>query len=182
MNRAVILDRDGVINVDTGFLYRIEECRFIDGIFDLARYFTDSGFRLVIATNQSGIGRGYFTEADFRRLMGWMIERFREHGVEIDRIYHAPDRPDDPNPLRPGWRKPAPGMLLQAIADLGLDRRECWAIGDQARDLVAADAAGIVHRVLLDPAAPAVKRRGGHWVVPRLAEIPPLLQRTAAAV
>jgi D-glycero-D-manno-heptose 1,7-bisphosphate phosphatase len=182
MNRALILDRDGVINVDTGFLHRIEDCRFVEGIFDLARVFADHDFRLVIATNQSGIGRGYFTEADFRRLMGWMIERFRDHDVEIDRIYHAPDAPDTPVPSRPGWRKPEPGMMLQAIADFDLDRTECWSVGDHDRDLAAAAAAGIAHNVLFDPATPATEWRGDHWVVARLAEIPLLLQRTVVAV
>jgi D-glycero-D-manno-heptose 1,7-bisphosphate phosphatase len=182
MNRALFLDRDGVINVDTGYLHRIEDCRFVDGIFELTRGFAERGFRLVIVTNQSGIGRGFFTEADFRRLMAWMIGRFREHGVEIDRIYHAPDAPDSPAPSRPGWRKPAPGMLLQAIADLDLDPAACWAVGDRKRDLKAAAAAGVAYRVLFDPAAPATERRVDHWIVPRLGEILPLLQRTVEAV
>ncbi|HVJ55255.1 MAG TPA: HAD family hydrolase [Aliidongia sp.] len=179
--RGLILDRDGVVNIDTGYLHRIEECRFVDGIFDLARLFAGRGFRLAIATNQSGIGRGYFTAADFDRLMGWMQDRFRAEGVEIDRIYHAPEHPDAV-PSRPGWRKPGPGMLLQAIADLDLDPAQSWAIGDHPRDLMAAEAAGIAHRVLLDPAVPETSRQAGHWIVPRLAEIGPLLQRTVDAV
>ncbi len=174
LNRALILDRDGVINVDTGFLHRIEECRFVDGIAALLRFFAGEGFRLVIATNQSGIGRGLFTEADYQLLMGWMTERFRQQGIVIDRVYHAPDAPDDPAPRFPGWRKPAPGMVLEAIRELDLDPAASWAIGDRMRDLEAAEAAGIPHRVLFDPTIAATERRAGYWAVPRLADIPAL--------
>jgi D-glycero-D-manno-heptose 1,7-bisphosphate phosphatase len=176
---GLILDRDGVINGDIGFLHRIEECRFVDGIFDLVAMFRDRGFRLAIATNQSGIGRGYFAPADFRLLMGWILARFQEHGIVIEGVYHAPDHPseglgryrrDTP------WRKPGPGMLLQAIADLDLDPGRSWAIGDKPGDMAAASAAGIGHRVLLAPATPGPARHAdGYWTVPSLAAIPPLL-------
>ena len=179
---GLILDRDGVINLDTGFLYRIEECRFVDGIFELAAAFRDRGFRLAIATNQSGIGRGYFEAADFRRLMAWILARFRDHGIAIEGIYHAPDHPtegigryrrDTP------WRKPGPGMLLQAIADLDLDPARSWAIGDRPGDMVAAAAAGIGHRVLLAPAEPdPVHGRDGYWTVSSLTAVAPLLVAT----
>src|SRR5580700_11321091 len=89
--RGLLLDRDGVINHDIDFLSRIEDCRFIDGIFDLARSFAERGFAIVIATNQSGIGRGYFSEADFAVLMAWMRGEFLRHGVAIDAVYHCPD-------------------------------------------------------------------------------------------
>ena len=180
LERGLILDRDGVINHDTGFLHRIEECRFMPGIFETVAAFRDRGYRLAIATNQSGIGRGLYGPAEFRRLMGWMLARFREHGLIIDAVYHAPQHPDAATP----WRKPGPGMLLQAIADLGLDPAASWAIGDKSRDIEAAVAAGIGHRVLLDPAAGAVRPAETHWVVPSLAAIPPLLdaaQRTVEA-
>jgi D-glycero-D-manno-heptose 1,7-bisphosphate phosphatase len=176
---GLILDRDGVVNIDTGYLHRIDECRFVDGIFDLAACFRDRGFGLAIATNQSGIGRGRFGPAEFRRLMAWMVARFRSEGIVIDAVYHAPDHPtegvgryrrDTP------WRKPGPGMLLQAIADLELDPARSWAVGDNPGDMIAAAAAGIGHRVLLDPTAANVERRAdGYWAVPSLAAIPPLV-------
>ena len=176
---GLILDRDGVVNVDTGFAHRIEDCSFVDGIFELAAAFRDRGFRLVIATNQSGIGRGYFGPAEFRRFMAWMLAQFQARGLIIEGLYHAPDHPtegigryrrDTP------WRKPGPGMLLQAIADLDLDPAQSWAIGDRAGDMVAAAAAGIGHRVLLAPGSPSPAQQGdGHWTVPSLAVVPPLL-------
>ena len=180
LGRGLILDRDGVINRDTGFLHRIEECRFMPGIFETVAAFRDLGFRLAIATNQSGIGRGLYGPGEFRRLMAWMLARFREHGLIVDAVYHAPEHPDAATP----WRKPGPGMLLQAVADLGLDPAASWAIGDKPGDVAAAEAAGIGHRVLLDPTADALRRVERHWIVPSLAEIPPLLdlaQRTVEA-
>jgi len=178
---GLILDRDGVINHDTGFLHRIEECRFVDGIFELAAAFRDRGFRLAIVTNQSGIGRGYFEAADFRRLMAWMLARFRDHGIVIEGVYHAPDHPTEgigQHRRDTPWRKPGPGMLVQAIADLDLDPQRSWAIGDRPGDMAAAAAAGIGHRVLLAPAAsdPA-QGRDGCWTVSSLAAIVPLLAR-----
>ena len=180
---GLILDRDGVINVDTGFLHRIEDCRFVDGIFELAAVFRDRGFRLAIATNQSGIGRGLYGPAEFRMLMAWMLAQFRARGVEIDAVYHAPDHPTEGQGAYrrdTDWRKPGPGMLRQAVADLDLDPARSWAIGDKAGDMVAAAAAGIGHRALLVAEASAVSRHAdGYWVVPALAAIPQLLDRSA---
>jgi D-glycero-D-manno-heptose 1,7-bisphosphate phosphatase len=177
---GLILDRDGVVNIDTGYLHRIEDCRFVPGIFDLVRGFAERGFAIVVATNQSGIGRGYYTEADFRTLMGWMDAEFRRAaGTGFDAVYHCPDHPTEGvGPYRRDnpWRKPGAGMALQAIADLGLDPASSWAVGDKPTDLAAAATAGIAHRVLLDEAAPELRWISTHWVVPRLAEILPLLE------
>jgi D-glycero-D-manno-heptose 1,7-bisphosphate phosphatase len=126
--RALILDRDGVVNHDSGYLHRIEECRFVDGIFEMTAAFAARGFAIVIATNQSGIGRGLYSETDFNRLMDWMRGEFRRRGVELAGVYHCPDHPTEgvghyrrENP----WRKPGPGMLLQAAADSSRHRSAC---------------------------------------------------------
>jgi D-glycero-D-manno-heptose 1,7-bisphosphate phosphatase len=178
---GLILDRDGVINVDTGFLHRIEECRFVEGIFELAVAFRDRGFRIAIATNQSGIGRGLYGPAEFRTLMGWMLAQFRHHGVEIDAVYHAPDHPTEGQGAyrrETSWRKPGPGMLLQAIADLDLDPALSWAIGDKAGDMAAAAAVGIGRRVLLVPDAKGpTQHTDGYSIVPSLAAISAMLER-----
>ena len=176
--RALFLDRDGVVNEDTGYLHRIDECRFVDGIFALAAGFAARGFAIVIATNQSGIGRGYFSEADFAALMDWMRGEFRRRGVELAAIYHCPDHPtagqgayrrDNP------WRKPGPGMMLKGAADLALDLGACWSIGDRPGDAEAARAAGIGTIVHYDPHAAAARRQGDLWVVPRLDDVLALL-------
>ena len=171
---GLILDRDGVINVDTGFVFRPEECRFVPGIFDLVRAARRRGMAIAVATNQSGIGRGYFSEADFHRLMAWMGDVLTaETGAGFDAVYFCPDHPTDgvgPYRRESSWRKPAPGMLLQAISDLDLDPERSWAIGDKLRDVEAATAANIAHNMLFDAEAPAVARGAGYWVVPSLGD------------
>jgi D-glycero-D-manno-heptose 1,7-bisphosphate phosphatase len=180
--RGLILDRDGVVNEDSGYLYRVEECRFVDGIFELTQAFVARGFAIAIASNQSGIGRGYFTEADFERLMVWMTGEFARKGVPIAAVYHCPDHPTEGvgryrrvNP----WRKPGPGMLLQAAADLNLDLARSWTVGDQMSDIEAGRAAGVGRLVRYDPLAPEVARCQDFWVVPRLQGVKELLAREA---
>jgi len=175
---ALLLDRDGVVNVDTGYLHQIAECRFLDGIFELVSAFRERGFAIVIATNQSGIGRGYYDEEQFRQFMGWMGEEFARRCAAIDAVYHCPDHPtaglgrylrDSPR------RKPGPGMLLEAAAELGLDLGASWCVGDQPSDIAAGRAAGVGTLVLLETAAPTTKRQEDFWVVPRLAAARELL-------
>ncbi len=176
--RGLILDRDGIINVDTHYLSRIEDCVFVEGIFPLLQRFSADGFRLAIATNQSGIARGYFTEADFDRLMAWMRGEFAKHGITIDAIYHSPYHPTEgigDYRRDSDCRKPKPGMFLQAIADLSLDPATSWAIGDSEHDMVAAQSAGIGHRVLLNPAHSQHRRDDGVWIVPTLSAIHALI-------
>ncbi|MBM3560157.1 MAG: HAD-IIIA family hydrolase, partial [Alphaproteobacteria bacterium] len=121
--RALFLDRDGVINRDPGYLHRIEDFVFLDGVFAACRRAWAMGYRLVIVTNQSGIGRGLYDEAAFTSLTEWMCGRFREEGVEIAAVYHDPTHPVAG---QGAWRraspdrKPAPGMLLRARDDLGI--------------------------------------------------------------
>jgi D-glycero-D-manno-heptose 1,7-bisphosphate phosphatase len=175
---GLILDRDGVINDDTGYVHRVDQCRFVDGIFDVARAFAARGFGIVIATNQSGIGRGLYSEADFQTLMAWMRAEFAHRGVEIAGVYHCPDHPTEgigAYRRESSWRKPAPGMLLQAARDHGLDLARSWTIGDKPRDIEAGRAAGVGTSVLLDPAVAAARRHGDHWIVPRLDDVVRLL-------
>jgi D-glycero-D-manno-heptose 1,7-bisphosphate phosphatase len=177
--RGLILDRDGVVNQDIGFLSRIADCRFVDGIFELVRAFRERGFAVVIATNQSGIGRGLFGEAEFAELMAWMAGEFTRHGAAVDRVYHCPDHPTEGigrYRRENDWRKPGPGMLLQAAADLSLDLARSWTIGDKERDIAAGRNAGVGTLVQLDEAASEARRDGDVWVVPSLAEAIRLLR------
>lgn len=171
---ALILDRDGVVNHDDGYVHRAADCRFVDGVFAMAAAFAARGFALVIATNQSGIGRGYYSEAEFATFMQWMKAEFAARGTPIDAVYFSPDHPTEGQPgyrSDSDWRKPKPGMLLQAAADLGLDLSRSWAVGDRLTDIEAGQAAGVGTLVLFDPAAPRVERRGDYWVVPRLEDV-----------
>ncbi len=151
-SRALFLDRDGVINHDTGYTFEIGEFRFIDGVFDLCRTARELGFLLVVATNQSGIGRGLFTEADFQHLTEWMKQQFIANDAPLAAVYHCPYHPDGIGSYRKqsDWRKPAPGMLLQAAKDLNLDLGQSVLVGDKEHDIAAAKAAGLGASILFD--------------------------------
>jgi D-glycero-D-manno-heptose 1,7-bisphosphate phosphatase len=131
-----------VVNHDTGYLHRIEDCVFIDGIFELLTAFQRAGFRLIIATNQAGIGRGFYGEGEFRRLMQWIGHEMVAYGV----VYYCADHPTETiggYRRSSTWRKPSPGMLIEAIETFGLDPAASWQLGDQEHDMSAAGAAGI---------------------------------------
>ena len=149
-SRALFLDRDGVINTDAGYTYKISEFNFIDGIFDLCRVANELGYLLVVATNQAGIGRGYYTETDFQRLTEWMKLQFIANSAPLAAVYHCPYHPDGIGNYRKqsDWRKPAPGMLLAAAADLNLDLGQSVLVGDKEHDIAAAKAAGLGASIL----------------------------------
>jgi D-glycero-D-manno-heptose 1,7-bisphosphate phosphatase len=152
VRRALFLDRDGVINEDTGYVHRPDQFVFRDGVFDLCRAAEAEGFALVVVTNQAGIGRGYYTEADFHALTEWMLERFAAEGVRFTDVEFCPDHPVHgiglyrrENPRR----KPGPGMILDACRAHGLDPAVSIMLGDRATDMQAALAAGVGTRLLL---------------------------------
>jgi len=141
MNKALFIDRDGVINVDKGHVYRSEDFEFNAGIFGLCRQYLAEDFIIVVITNQAGIAKGIYTEADYLRLTDWMIGQFENNGVTISKVYHCPHHPDISGPCQ--CRKPNPGMILQAIEEFNLDISECVLIGDKDTDLEAGRRAGI---------------------------------------
>ena len=152
MNRALFLDRDGVINVDKGYVYRIEDFEFTSGIFQLCSTAQDFGFVPIVITNQAGIGRGYYTEDDFRRLTGWMLEQFDARGIRMGRVYHCPCHPTAGigDYRRESYdRKPNPGMILRAKDDFGLDLSNSILVGDKDSDIKAGTAAGVGYNVKL---------------------------------
>lgn len=148
---AVFLDRDGVINHDEGYVHHPAEFKFIDGVFAACRHLHDLGYRLVIVTNQSGIGRGYYSEADFLTLTTWMREQFAQAGIPLTGVYYCPHVPDETGQTGCNCRKPAPGMLLQAMADHNLEAKSSLMIGDRWSDLEAGVAAGVQRLVLVQP-------------------------------
>jgi D-glycero-D-manno-heptose 1,7-bisphosphate phosphatase len=141
MNKALFIDRDGVINVDKVHVYHIEDFEFTEGIFDLCRGYFDAGYLIMVITNQAGIAKGIYTETDFMKLTEWMIEQFRNYGILISKVYYCPHHPDITGPCQ--CRKPAPGMILRAIKEFDLDIKECVLIGDMETDLAAGRNAGI---------------------------------------
>jgi D-glycero-D-manno-heptose 1,7-bisphosphate phosphatase len=141
MNKALFIDRDGVINVDKVHVYRKEDFEFTDGIFDLCRKYSDKGYIILVITNQAGIAKGLYSEEDFKKLTLWMTEQFSDRDIIISKVYHCPHHPDIDGPCQ--CRKPAPGMILQGVKDFNLDISKCVLIGDMDSDLEAGRRAGI---------------------------------------
>jgi D-glycero-D-manno-heptose 1,7-bisphosphate phosphatase len=149
---ALFLDRDGVINVEKNYVHRIEDFEFLDGIFDLCRAATERNMPIVVVTNQAGIGRGYYSETQFLKLMDWMVARFVEEGAPIAAVYFCPYHPEygvGPYKVDSFDRKPKPGMILRARDELGLLLESSVLIGDKASDIAAARAANVGRAILL---------------------------------
>lgn len=137
MNKAVFLDRDGTINVEKHYLHNIEDFEFLPGVIEGLKMLQDAGFLLVIITNQSGIGRGYYTEEDFHKLNNWMLQTLKDNGVNIAKVYYCPHLPDakvEAYRKDCDCRKPKLGMYEQAIKDLEISLEGSFAIGDKIRD------------------------------------------------
>ncbi|WP_260703367.1 D-glycero-alpha-D-manno-heptose-1,7-bisphosphate 7-phosphatase [Edaphobacter flagellatus] len=142
--RALFLDRDGVVNEEIGYLHKAEDVRFVPGIFSLCRTAMQLGYRLVVVTNQAGIARGYYTEADFEALMQWMREELRAEGVELDAVYYCPYHPEHgigEYRREHEDRKPGTGMLRRAVKEFGISLVDSVMVGDRCSDIVAANRA-----------------------------------------
>ena len=141
MTKALFLDRDGTINVDYGYVYEPERFVFIDGVFDFCRLAQDKGYLIIVITNQSGIARGFFTEADFAAITRHMVDGLHAAGVTIADVFHCPslDGPD---------RKPEPGLFLKAKEKHDIDMAASMNIGDSERDLEAGRRAGVGRNML----------------------------------
>ncbi|MDF1614750.1 D-glycero-alpha-D-manno-heptose-1,7-bisphosphate 7-phosphatase [Desulfurivibrio dismutans] len=152
---ALFLDRDGVINEDYAYVCRREDFVFVDGIFELGRTARERGYLLVVVTNQAGIGRGYYTEADFWALTDWMLEVFAAEGCPIDAVYFCPYHPEHGQgeyKKAASCRKPQPGMIKQAAREHGIDLTRSVLVGDRESDVEAGRAAGVGCNLLLAPA------------------------------
>ena len=144
-NRAVFLDRDGTVNVEKEYLHRPEEFAFIDGAPEAISLLKNAGFLVIVVTNQSGIGRGYYDEAAVHRLHRYMDEQLARQGTAVDGYYLCPHHPlhgIGDYRRECGCRKPLPGMLLEAAADFSIDLNASYVIGDKMADVEAGLAAG----------------------------------------
>jgi D-glycero-D-manno-heptose 1,7-bisphosphate phosphatase len=171
--RALFLDRDGVVNEEVGYLHRAEGVRFVDGIFSLCRTAIGLGYRLIVVTNQAGIARGYYSEADFEELMEFMRGELRAEDVELDAVYYCPFHPvHGVGKYRQEHedRKPGTGMLRRGAREFGLELSESVMVGDRCSDVGAANAAGLRQMFLIS--GTEAERCSGEYVpVNSLAEV-----------
>lgn len=145
-DKAVFFDRDGVLNVDVDYLYRISDLRWIEGAREAVAYLNKLGYKIFVVTNQSGIARGYYTVAQMQELHEYMLREIAACGGKIDKIYYCPHHKEGKVAeftCDCQCRKPKPGMIEQAFAEYSLDKENSFLIGDGARDVEAAEAAGI---------------------------------------
>ena len=160
-NKALFLDRDGVINLDHGYVYRIQDFEFQSGIFELVHEACQRDYLVIVVTNQSGIARGMYTEQEFHALSDWMVAQFEQNGGSIHRVYHSPFHPVSglgEFKKDTDCRKPGPGMLFSARDELDIDLGQSVMIGDKVSDMQAAINAGVPRRFLLNSS------KNGDWV------------------
>ncbi len=131
MNKAVFLDRDGTINEDYGYVYKVEDFKFIDDVPVALKRLNKLGYILIVISNQSGIGRGYYTKEDADKVFNYMIKVLKNKGVNISKYYYCPHVDND----NCGCRKPKLGLFEDAIKEFDIDLDNSFAIGDKIRDL-----------------------------------------------
>jgi D-glycero-D-manno-heptose 1,7-bisphosphate phosphatase len=159
--KAAFIDRDGVINVERGFLHRVEEFVFLPGAVDALLRLQADGYLLVVITNQSGIARGLYSVADFLRLTAYMQQRLLAAGVELSAVEYCPHLADAQLPefrLDCDCRKPRPGMLQRAAAALDIDMARSILVGDRATDIQAGRSAGVGHCWLVRSGMPLTQQ------------------------
>ena len=149
--KTIFLDRDGVVNKEVRYLYKLSDFEFIDGIFDACLYFQKLGYEIVVVTNQSGITRGYYNENDYQKLTEWMLGQFNDNGINILDTFYCPHGPESTC----NCRKPKPGMLIEAKYKYDISMKDSWMIGDKETDIEAANLAGITNTILV---------RSGHLI------------------
>jgi len=138
--KGLFLDRDGVINIDKGHVYKICDFEFIENIFEVCSYYQDKGYLIFIITNQAGIAKGYYTLKDFEILNDWMLDRFKEKNINISKVYFCPHHPNFSNC---NCRKPKSGMILKAAKEFNIDLKNSILYGDKKSDIIAGKKAGI---------------------------------------
>lgn len=171
---AVFLDRDGTLMEEAHYCGDPARVRLIAGVPKALRALRDAGYRLVIITNQSGIGRGYYSQADYEAVQARLFELLGPDLIEA--TYFCPTAPDAESPRR----KPAPAMIFEAQRELGLDLARSWFIGDKAVDVQCGRAAGVPAILVLTGYGKEADRAGAQYVAPDLAAATAYILQTSA--
>jgi D-glycero-D-manno-heptose 1,7-bisphosphate phosphatase len=182
MSRAVFLDRDGTIVVEKNYLSDPGQVEIFPGAPEALKRLQDAGFKLFIVTNQSGIGRGYYTLENMHQVNARLLEELARHGVRFEKIYFAPEAPEEPS----RGRKPSPQFLFDARDEFGIDLAQSYMIGDKPIDLECGWNAGVRKSILVrtgygtDVERNSFNKLGSALVVTDLAEgVVRILQDTA---
>lgn len=150
-NKALFLDRDGVVNKEKNYLYLPQDFEFFDGIFESLKNIQMLGYKIFVITNQSGIARGFYTIEDFNNLTKWMLDQFRKNGVHVSKVSFCQHGPDDECECR----KPKPKMVIDAACEFDVDLSRSWFVGDKLIDMECAMNAKI-------PQSQTILVRSGH--------------------
>jgi len=146
MNKAILLDRDGTINIDYGYVHETSKLKFIDGALDGLKILSDLGYLLIIISNQSGIGRGYFTYEEYNTFNNYMLDKLEKSGIHISKVYICPHVDSD----NCNCRKPKLELFYKAIKEFDVDINNSYAIGDKTRDLAICDKENITGILLTE--------------------------------
>jgi len=144
-HKVFFLDRDGVINQEVNYLFKIKDFTFISGVFKSLNYLSSLGFKFIIVSNQSGISRGFYSERDFLKLNKWMLAQFKKNNIDILDVFICPHSPED----NCSCRKPKIGLFEKAFNKYSINIPNSWMIGDSERDIISAMAAGIPNTILV---------------------------------
>ena len=145
LKKALFLDRDGIINVDHGYVSKINDFTFTKGIFELLHLFMKKEYLIFIITNQSGIGRGYYSVEDFQHLTDYMLNVFKEKDIHIQEVQYCPHAPEK----NCHCRKPNTGMIEEILKAYPVDLSNSWLMGDKQSDIDLANQANIPHSIAI---------------------------------
>ena len=151
-NKAVFLDRDGTINIEKGYLHKIEDFVLLPGAAEAVSEMNRLGYKVIVITNQSGIARGFYTEDDMQTLHSHMKDVLASKNAAVDAIYFCPHHPEaQVSRYRKdcGCRKPKAGLFIKAAEDFDIDFERSWAVGDRIRDILPAKQLGMKSALVL---------------------------------
>jgi len=174
LTKAIFLDRDGVINIEKNYLYKIEDFEFVPGTFDSLRHLQNLGYKLFIITNQSGIGRGYYSLDDFNKLTSWMLEELNKESIVISQVELCPHSPDQDCTCR----KPLTGMIDNILKNHEIDLTNSWLIGDKSSDIKCAINANIKNTVQVKSGHSVIESESlANFVCDSLKDIPKIITK-----